>query len=296
MNWRIRPMLIDNKETIINGRFPRIARLKAEYYEFVDDPQDFVGKSNAGKLRADLFTFLQRVNDNIPHYDFHLEWDSIAVIPISTYEHWWKKQINDKTRNMIRRAQKKGVDIRVVEFNDELVKGIEGIYNESPLRQGKPFGHYGKDFETLKKAHISYLERSDFIGGFYENELIGFIKLVHGKGVSNLMQIISKITHHDKAPTNALIAKAVEICAQKGVPLLHYGVWSKRGLGDFKKHHAFERLDVPRYFIPLNVVGKLVLQLRLHHRIRDRLPESWVDYLVNLRTKWYQYKFSAHRV
>jgi hypothetical protein len=283
-------MLIDNKEIMVTGRFPRIARLKAEYYEFVEDPHDFITKSKAGKLRADLFTFLQGVSDRNPHYDFHLEWESIAVLPITTYEHWWKNQIKDKTRNMIRRAQKKGVEIREVEFNEDLVKGIEGIYNDSPLRQGKPFGHYGKDFETLKKAHISYVERSDFIGAYYENELIGFIKLVHGKGVSNLMQIISKISHHSKAPTNALIAKAVEICAHKGVPLLHYGVWSRRSLGDFKKHHAFEPFDVPRYFVPLNVRGKLILKLKLHQRLKDHLPERWLDYLAGLRTKWYSYK------
>jgi hypothetical protein len=293
LRGRVVPMLIDNKEIIVSGRFSRIARLKAEYYEFVDNPHDFIAKSKASELRADLFTFLQGVPDRNPRYDFHLELESIAVLPITTYEHWWKKQIKDKTRNMVRRAQKRGVEIRVVEFNDDLVKGIEGIYNESPLRQGKPFGHYGKDFETLKRAHITYQEKSDFIGAFYKNELIGFIKLVHGKGVSNLMQIISKITHHDKAPTNALIAKAVEICAQKGVPLLHYGVWSRRSLGAFKKHHAFERFEVPRYFVPLNFKGKIILMLKMHRRIKDHLPESWLDFLAGYRTKWFTYKYGA---
>jgi len=289
-------MFIDNNEVVIRGIFPRIASLRAEYYDYVDDALSFVGKLRAGRAGADLFTFLQEVgiSDRTPRYDCHLEWESIAVLPITTYENWWRKQIKDKTRNMIRRAWKKGVEIRVVAFDDYLVKGIQDIYNESPLRQGKPFAHYGKDFDTLKRAHISYLERSDFVGAFYENELIGFIKLVHGNGVSNLMQIISKISHHDKAPTNALIAKAVEICAEKRVPLLHYGIWSRRGLGDFKRHHAFERLDVPRYFVPLNLKGKVALMLKLHRRLRDRLPENWLDYLADLRAKWFSYKYGTH--
>jgi hypothetical protein len=36
------------------------------------------------------------------------------------------------------------------------------------------------------------------------------------------MQIISMISHRDKAPTNALLAKR-EICAERGVPKLQYG-------------------------------------------------------------------------
>lgn len=279
-------MLVDNKEIIVSGRFLRTAMIKAEYYEWVDNPNSFITKVKAVKIKADLLTFLQRVTDKDYRYDFRLQWDSIAILPITTFENWWMRQINDKTRNMIRKAQKKGVEVRVIEFTEDLVKGIREIYNESPLRQGKPFKHYGKDLETLKKDHISYLERSDFIGAFYKNELIGFVKLVHGKGISNVMQIISKIAHKDKAPTNALIAKAVEICAQRGVPYLHYGVWSKRGLGDFKKHHAFERFDLPRYFIPLTLKGRLILALNLHRRLSERLPERWVNFLVDLRSRW----------
>jgi hypothetical protein len=279
-------LLVDNKEIIVSGRFLRTAMIKAEYYEWVDNPNSFITKVKAVKIKADLLTFLQRVTDKDYRYDFRLQWDSIAILPITTFENWWMRQINDKTRNMIRKAQKKGVEVRVIEFTEDLVKGIREIYNESPLRQGKPFKHYGKDLETLKKDHISYLERSDFIGAFYKNELIGFVKLVHGKGISNVMQIISKIAHKDKAPTNALIAKAVEICAQRGVPYLHYGVWSKRGLGDFKKHHAFERFDLPRYFIPLTLKGRLILALNLHRRLSERLPERWVNFLVDLRSRW----------
>jgi hypothetical protein len=286
-------MFIDDKEVVISGRLARTVRLRAEYFEYLKDPYRFLDGLKRGRIHAELFTFLQAIPDRSPRYDFYLQLDSIAVLPVSTYENWWKTQIDGKTRNMIRKAQKAGVAVRAIDFNDLLVQGIAEIYNESPLRQGKPFKHYGKDFETLKKDHISYLERSDFVGAFVRDELIGFIKLVHGEGVSSLMQIISKISHRDKAPTNALISKAVEICAQRSVPLLHYGVWSRRGLGDFKKHHGFERFDVPRYFIPLNLRGKLALKAGLHRDISERLPERWVNSLADLRGKWYSFKFRS---
>lgn len=290
-----KPLIINNKEIVINGIFPRIARLKSEYFEWIEDPFETIAKLETNKTGADLFTFLHSIADRNSRYKYYFEWNSIAVLSITTYENWWKKQINDKTRNMVRKAQKSGVDIRIVDFNDDLIKGIKEIYDESPLRQGKPFRHYRQDLATIKKNHISFLNRSDFIGAFYKDELIGFIKLVHDKGISHIMQIISKIRHRDKAPTNALIAKAVEICAQKYVPYLHYGVWSKRSLGDFKKHHAFEKLDIPRYFIPLNLRGKIVLILKLHRDLWTQIPESWTEILVSIRDRWYSYKYDINK-
>ncbi len=279
-------MEIDGKEIRVGGKFPRIARLKAEYYEYVGEPRAFVEKLRATRCRAHLFTFLQETPERNPKHAFHRECESISVISISTFDHWWKKQVNDKTRNMVRKAQKAGVELRKVEFSDDFVQGIVKIYNESPVRQGKPFNHFGKDFATIKREHSEYLDRAELIGAYYKEELIGFVKLVHGRGVSNLMNIISLISHRDKAPTNALIARAVEICAERGFPYLHYGLWSKRGLGDFKKHHAFERIDVVRYFVPLNVQGSIALGLKLHRNLADVLPENVVNVLVGWRAKW----------
>ena len=162
------------------------------------------------------------------------------------------------------RRLKKGVVLRNVPLDDELVRGIKTIYDESPVRQGKRFKHYGLDLEALHAAHASYLDRSEFVGAFLDDRLIGFIKLVHQPGWSSLMQIISLISERDKAPTNALIAKAVEICAEKQIPRLQYGIWSRRTIGDFKERHAFEEYRVPRYYVPLTPLGQAALALGLH--------------------------------
>ena len=50
--------------------------------------------------------------------------------------------------------------------------------------------------------------------------MIGFIFLICADRFAALGQIISKIAQRDKAPNNALIAKAVERCAEKGIPYL----------------------------------------------------------------------------
>jgi hypothetical protein len=286
-------MVIDGKQIAMQGVLPRMARLSAEYYEYIDEADDFVAKLRRARSPAHIFTFLQRTAGGSSRLPFHAQNEQISVLNISSYDHWFKKQVNDKTRNMVRRATKKGVEIRVVDFSDDLIVGIKGIYDESRLRQGKPFAHYGKDLETLKLDHASYLDRSDFIGAYLGDELIGFIKLVHGSGVSNVMQIVSMVAHRDKAPTNALLAKAIEICAQKGVPRLHYGLWSRGGLGEFKQHHGFEPFDVHRYFVPLGLIGSVALKLGLHRKLSERLPRSWLDYLVSLRARWNTFKYSA---
>ena len=279
-------MLIRNKEIAVSGRLVKTVRLRAEHYEHITDPEEFARELRAARIRGDVFSFLQPVANRNVRYSLPCENEPISVMPITTYEQWWNKQINGKTRNMIRKGEKAGVQLRVCELTDDFVRGIQGIYNESPLRQGKRFLHYGKDLETLRRDHISYSDISDFVGAFHNNEMIGFIKLVHTEGMSHLMQIISKISERDKAPTNALIAKAVELCAARGVTLLHYGLWSARGLGEFKKHHAFEQYDLLRYFLPLNLKGRVMLRLKMHRRLSDRLPEKWADTLADVRARW----------
>jgi len=271
----------------------RFCSLRDEYYDFVEEPAAFLRdlKSDS-RVKADLFTFTQPVPDPEPKFSYHLEYDSAAVVFLSTYDHWWKKQIKDKTRNMVRKAQKAGVEIRAVEFGDELIRGIHKLYNESPIRQGKRFWHYGKNLETLRREHGTFLNQSQFFGAYHKGEMIGFIKLVHGQGVSNLMNIVAMISHRNKAVTNALIAKAVEICAERGVPRLQYGTGNSRSIGDFKKHHAFEEVRVPRYFVPLNWKGALALKLGLHRPLDRRLPENWRNWLLGFRARWVAFRYA----
>jgi hypothetical protein len=286
---------IEGLEISVDGSICRTARLSNEGFDFVDDPDRLGNAISASALRIDLLTFAQRIAEPEPKYSYHLEWDTVAVLPIESYEQWWKHQINDKTRNMIRKAKKKGVVLRTVLLEDELVRGIKAIYDESPVRQGRPFKHFGKEFETLKRAHATYLDQSEFIGAFLEGQLIGFVKLVHQPGWSTLMQIISLISQRDKAPTNALIAKAVEICAQKHIPRLQYGIWSRRGIGDFKEHHGFHSYRVPRYYMPLSVTGKLAIASGLHRPLITRVPDDWLDRMARLRANWYSFRLRNRR-
>jgi len=276
----------ENHLIAISGRLPRIARLRSEPYVCLTSPEEFLKKLKEQRPPADIFTFVQELDDLTPRYSYHCEPASYSVLSLSTYEHWWKKQIDAKTRNMIRKAEKNAVQLRVVSFDDALVERIKSIYDETPVRQGRAFWHFAKDFQTVKRDHETFLERSHFIGAFHDGDLIGFAKLVRSGNVGSLMQIISKIAQRDKAPNNALIAKAVEVCCEAQIAYLHYGVWGQGPLGTFKTNHGFVQHVVPRYFVPLNARGRLALKVNLHHRWTEAIPDVWVDRLASLRRKW----------
>jgi hypothetical protein len=257
-------MKVCGKDILIQGRVIRIARLAAETYEFLSDPDEPLAALKACGRRIDLFTFTQQLPDISPRYGHPMELDNLAAVPISTFEHWWKHQINGKTRNMIRRAESKGITVREVPFDDALVHGIKAIYDESPVRQGRSFWHYMKDVESVRRENVTFLDRSVFLGAFLDGTLIGFAKLVgDGQGrQAALMQILSMIRHRDKAPTNALVAESVRACAERGTGYLvyshfAYGRKDRDGLSDFKQHNGFQRIDLPRYYVPFTALGRL---------------------------------------
>ena len=289
------PLLIAGKNVVVSGKLPRLAQLRSEYDHVLAEPEKFLDQLKEAGIPADIFTFVENLSEHGPDRSYPMELDEKAVLRITQYEHWWKHRINDKTRNMIRKASKKGVTVGLAAFNESFVRGIQEIYNESPLRQGRPFPHYGKDLKTVERENSTFLDRSDIISAVLDGELIGFAKLVHVEGYSVLMKIISKNSHRDKAPSNALLGKAVEICAEKRVPFLIYGKWSLRGLGEFKKHHGFECMKVRRYFVPLNTWGQIALKLQLHRSWleagRQAIPPDFARRLVELRSRLYSVWF-----
>ena len=105
-------------------------------------------------------------------------------------------------------------------------------------------------------------------------------------------QIISKISHRDKGPNNALVAKAVEICAREGVPYLVYMNWGSGSLSEFKRRNGFQKVTLPRYYVPLTSRGRMALHLGLHKGFRRVIPEPLQSSLKRLRTKWYSSVYS----
>jgi hypothetical protein len=288
---------VAGREIRITGDRLRTAKLEADFYHFLSDPEPVIAALRLLPNRPDLFTFVQGAANPTPRFKYHMEWDNMAIIHVSTFEHWWNHQILSVPRNRMKQAAKKGVAIREVPFSEELVRGIWNIYNETPVRQGRPFSHFGEDFETVYREEATFLDHAIFIGAYLGDELIGFIKLVRDEESTQagMMNILSMIGQRDKAPNNALVAEAVRVCAERGIPNLMYyrfvhGKRDRDSVSDFKTNCGFQRVDVPRYYVPLTAWGHAALRLGFHHRLRDRIPESVAGKLRDLQRKWYNRK------
>jgi hypothetical protein len=273
------------------GRLIRIVRAKSELLKPLEDPELFLSQLRANSERGDIFSFVQTFSDPQPRCKYYYELEDVAVLELTTYDKWWKETVNDKTRNMVRKAGKKGLSIEVVNYTDDFIQGIKQVYDECPVRQGKKSRHYGKSFEVIKREHGTFPESSEFIAARLENRVIGFAKVVFQKDFASVMNLIALMSERDKAPTNALLAKVIERCAARGIGLLHYGVWSRRGFGDFKLHHGFKCRQIPRYYVPLNDRGALALRWGLHRPLSSRVPESYWDWFANMRMKWYAWYY-----
>jgi hypothetical protein len=170
---------------------------------------------------------------------------------------------------------------------------MTAIFNETPIRQERTFLHYGKSFDTVKSEFSRYLFREELYGAYVDDELIGFIFLANAGQYLYLGQIISLIRHRDKSPQNALIAKAVEVCAQQGLPYLVYALWPRGPLREFKRHNAFECVNLPRYYVPLTAKGKVALKLGLHRGPAEWLPENALPILKEIRSRFYSLKYGS---
>lgn len=281
--------------TIVTGRWIRHARLKDEELlegEAVADPGTFVSLLKGTGLPADLFSFAERPPQITPRYPYHVEWDNWAVIPITTFQGWWEKRLPQETRKNVRRAARDGVIVKSVPFDDELVSGIERLYNETAVRQGRRFWHFGKDFASVKRITGDYRQRSEFIGAFLNRELIGFVKIVYTDRIGTLVQILAMNAQRDKRPMNALLAHTVGVCERRKVSLLVYGKYTyanntESSLTEFKRRNGFEEMRFPRYYVPLNTWGRLAIRLGLHHPVGAVIPSWALGSMRDWRSRFY---------
>ena len=279
---------INGSVLTIDGGALKIARLEDEWFEDLPDPVDVARQlSRMTTHRPDLLTFWQRLPDVEPKYDYRLEWEELAVLPVESYDRWWNHQIKSRVRTQIRKARKDGVVIREAAFDDAFVNGMTSIFNEARVRQGRRFWHYGKDRETVRAQFSRFLFREQLIGAYLGNEMIAFMMLAHAGPYALTGQIIASLRHRDKSSTNALIAAAVEICASRGIEQLVYYFWSDDSLADFKRRCGFVPIKVPRYYIPVTGVGRLALAVGAHRGLKSMIPSGVRQRLKLARRMYY---------
>jgi hypothetical protein len=291
---RVPALCVSGKNIVVKGKWIRLAVVSSEEWleTELDDPDACVRrlKERESELCADIFTFGQKPPSMTRKYSYPAEVDSVAVACTTSFKRWWD-DLPQETRKNVRRAQKRGVVLKVRQFSDDLVREIIDVNNDSPVRQNESFVHYGKTFEQVKKDHCSYHDRSDFVCAYVGEEPVGFLKVVYRGDVASILQILPKPSHADKRPANALIAKAVELCEEKRISHLTYGLYNygnKRDspLREFKIRNGFAEMLLPRYYVPLTPWGVACVKLGLHRGLLGILPHRVITMGINARTRW----------
>lgn len=266
----------EQPETLVLRRkfFFTIANDSKEYEKSVIPTENLLEELR--KRKVDIFTFLER-KWCCPIPNPSKSWvkanDNIALLKITSYDEWWKS-IGKKTRNMIRKAERSGIRTDTAEPDEKLAEGIWRIYNETPIRQERAFPHYGVSLETVKRSMLSS-QNSTYIAAYFQDELAGFIQLVHGDNITIISQILSLQKHRDKAVNNALVAKAVEVCVSKGIKWLMYGrMGNHPALDNFKQNNGCVQFLLTRYYTVLSRRGEIAVKFGLHREIKDVLPQS----------------------
>jgi len=263
--WLVVPTIsVSGKNLVVHGRRLKMAVVHDEEWleTEVEDPalcvRTLKDASREG-FRTDLFTFSQKVPNTKPKYDYPMEWDSVATVGIGTFKEWWAS-LPQETRKNVRRAEKRGVVLQVRQLDDGLLRDLLVLNNDSPIRQGKVFTHFGKTIEQVRKDQRDFLDRRDYICAYCGGELIGGVKLIYPGDGASILTFLPKASHNDKRPANAMIAKVVEVCEQKGIKFLTYGMFNygkkkNTPLREFKIRNGFQEMLVPRFFCSTNSVG-----------------------------------------
>lgn len=296
--WHTVPAMEFESEVIaITGTWLKMAVIHDDEYlerEF-QNPERCVKQLKQRRsegLRADIFTFTQRSPEAAARFSYPVEWESLAIVRTTSFKTWWENLPQEGRKN-VRRAEKRGVIVTVKQLDQDLVHDIRDLNNDSPVRQGRAFVHYGKTLEQVEKDQAAFGGRSDYVCAYLGTELIGFLKIVYRGDIASLVQILPKASHHDKRPANALLAKAVELCEAKRMSYLTYGLFNYGNRGDsslrqFKIRNGFEELRIPRFYVPLTAWGKLCTTLKLYRGLIGILPERVTRVGVTARAKWYE--------
>ncbi len=264
-------------------------KCRATYELLYDVRPDRATLKRAFDLGADLFSFIRReyvetVSAPLPYPRLM---DNVALLRVSTYDTWWTKQITKKTRNMVRKAERAGIKVNISGSGDDiegLAKGIWRIYNESPVRQGRYFPHYGAALETVRDGLKCRIREggtgmgpsSEVFSAYLDGEMIGFSEVLYGDGTAQISQILSLLSQFNNSPNNALLSAIVRRCADQGYPSIIYGRMglSHPSLTRFKESNGFRQFNLNRYFIPLTYRGAVAISLGLHRQLKDVMPEK----------------------
>ena len=160
--------------------------------------------------------------------------------------------IHSKNRNMIRKAEKNGIEIkhgRGMELFDKFIK----IYNAIMDKDNAEEYYYFKP-EFYKSIHEDLNDNYEIFWAEYEGKIIAMSIMIFANGRLNYHLSGSDIKYRNLAPSNLLLYKAAMWGCEKGMKTFHLG----GGVGSdednlFKFKIAFNRFSDYQFSIAKHV-------------------------------------------
>ncbi len=259
--------------------FFHVARDAREYERTVVPSEDLLNRLMERKI--DVLSFLERgwCCPLRGKFSWAKSEDNVALLHVESYENWLRS-IGKKTRNMIRKAERSGITTAPVQPANGFAESVWKIYNETPIRQGRSFTHFGESLEIVKK-NLALASNCLYIEANLDKNIVGFVQLLPGDNILIISQILSLQAYWDNAVNNALVAKAVDIAAANGMKWIMYGrIGNHPSLDIFKRNNGFVKYKLNRYYIALTWKGKLAVTLGLQKSLKDAMPQSMKNTLI----------------
>lgn len=279
---------INGLSVATSGLLVRTLKVRQELYDEVSDPHSTI-QAASQRRGADVATFLHRFPFNGRPLPLQHDNDNYAVLPVSSHAQW-VASLSKSNRKRLRLSASAGVVVSEVKLSDDFIRGVVAILNETSVKQGRRFWHYGKGVEETRKLLWRDLGKYKcrFIAAHHNGELIGFVKLLYGRNFARPSLILAKLAHRDKYTSHALVSKCVEVLAQDGVPWFIYGNfdYGRKGsetLREFKQSLGFVRHDIPRYYVPLTWLGRLAVATGLHRGVAALIPRPLIRIALSIR-------------
>jgi hypothetical protein len=215
-----------------------------------------------------------------PHLDQGLDNLLVPAMPLAliqipkSYEDYLAK-IGPKSRNMLRKAERKGYGCRIIDRNEHL-QGIYEVNISKETRGGKPMTQAYREFPQLSSdANPSYCAKHQLVwyGCFLEQRLTAYCSMYFVNDLAVINTILGHGDHLLNGIMNALIAFVVQDCIEnRAAKYINYlSLHSGRPeLVGFKKRVGFDSYAVFVNVKPLKVVAG-ALPVRFAERWQERL-------------------------
>jgi hypothetical protein len=252
---------------------------------------DVIGISIKSPVMKDLFEEYFHFFSEKAGY---IRWISPRILRVDRdIDDIWRKNLDKKARNAVRRAEKSGVRIEIIDPEDY----IEEIYECNKSKKGVPPCYVDKDCITneIKNNKNNFGDCFQGIGAFLREKLIGYAYLISvNRELTLLSRLFINYNFRHVSISELLLWSGIEITAKNKMKFLQYGSWSRYhpGLDMLLEHFGFSKsFKTLNIYIPLTRRGKIFL---VQKKAVNRIIQSEVLVKLSqskiLRDRWYVFK------